>query len=84
MSKALARNLLRFTMKYRHSIHTVVAVACAAAVLGACDLGSQNPQDRSGNEMRSSGTGERNERLGNDPAEQNTGRGSVDDDERPR
>jgi hypothetical protein len=32
--------------------------------------------------MRSRGTGERNERLGNDPAQQNTGRGSIRDEER--
>jgi hypothetical protein len=33
--------------------------------------------DDAGLDMRSRGTGERDERLGNDPAEQNTGEGSI-------
>ena len=33
--------------------------------------------DEGGLDMRSRGTGERDERLGNDPAEQNTGEGST-------
>jgi hypothetical protein len=37
--------------------------------------------DDGGLDMRSRGTGERNERLGNDPAEQNTGEGSNPENE---
>jgi hypothetical protein len=69
-------------MRHSHIVLTLAAIVSAPAVLCACDVGSQSPQDRSGNEMRSRASGERNERLGNDPAQQNTGRGSVPDDER--
>jgi hypothetical protein len=49
----------------------------AVLSVGAC---SQGPEDRIGNEMRSDSTGERNERLGNDPAQQNTGGESNPED----
>jgi hypothetical protein len=37
--------------------------------------------DQGGLDMRSRGTGERDQRLGNDPAEQNTGQGSTREEE---
>jgi hypothetical protein len=58
------------------------ATIAALALLGAA--GCTDPSgDDEGLDMRSRGTGERNERLGNDPAEQNTGRGSNPENEPP-
>lgn len=37
--------------------------------------------DEGGLDMRSRGSGERDQRLGNDPAEQNTGEGSTSEEE---
>jgi hypothetical protein len=51
---------------------TIAAVSCA-------ERGGDDPL-----EPRSRGTGESDERLGNDPAEQNTGAGSTRDAERPQ
>jgi hypothetical protein len=48
----------------------------ALAVFAASSCSDQTG-DQGGLDMRSRGTGERDERLGNDPAEQNTGRGST-------
>ena len=46
------------------------------ALLTLAAAGCTDPTgDEAGLDMRSRGTGERNERLGNDPAEQNTGEG---------
>jgi hypothetical protein len=48
------------------------------ALLTLAASGCTDPTgDDAGLDMRSRGTGERNERLGNDPAEQNTGEGST-------
>jgi hypothetical protein len=37
--------------------------------------------DERGLDMRSRSTGERNDRFGNDPAQQNTGEGSIPEEE---
>ena len=42
---------------------------------------SDSTGDDGGLDMRSRGTGERNDRLGNDPAQQNTGEGSTTENE---
>ena len=60
----------------KHSASALIALALLA--VSSC---SDSTGDRGGLDMRSRGTGERNERLGNDPAEQNTGRGSTDEQE---
>jgi hypothetical protein len=47
-------------------------------------VGCTDPSgDGAGLDMRSRGTGERNERLGNDPEQQNTGEGSNPENEPP-
>jgi hypothetical protein len=49
-----------------------------AALLMLATAGCTDPTgDDAGLDMRSRGTGERDERLGNDPAQQNTGGGST-------
>jgi hypothetical protein len=49
-----------------------------AALVASASAGCTDPNgDEAGLDMRSRGTGERNERIGNDPAEQNTGAGST-------
>jgi hypothetical protein len=60
-------------MKIRHVLVSILFAAAAASCAdrdsgepGAADAGSRS-------------TGERNDRLGNDPAQQNTGRGSTPD-----
>jgi hypothetical protein len=54
-----------------------------AALLAIAAAGCSDPTgDQAGADMRSRGTGERDERLGNDPAQQNTGEGSIRDEER--
>jgi hypothetical protein len=54
-----------------------------AAILAVAAGGCSDPTgDQAGADMRSRSTGERNERLGNDPAQQNTGEGSIRDEER--
>jgi hypothetical protein len=55
----------------------VLATLLALAAAGCTD----STGDDGGLDMRSRGTGERNERLGNDPAEQNTGAGSTREEE---
>jgi hypothetical protein len=62
------------TMK-RSSTWLAVALALTAA---SC---VDSTGDQGGLDMRSRGTSERNQRLGNDPAEQNTGRGSTREEE---
>jgi hypothetical protein len=52
------------------------------AALGAASCSDPSGDD-GGLDMRSRGTGERDERLGNDPAEQNTGEGSNPENEPP-
>lgn len=53
-------------------------VALATLVAWSC---SDQTGDQGGLDMRSRGTGERDQRLGNDPAEQNTGAGSTREEE---
>ena len=54
-----------------------------AALLALSAASCTDPTgDDAGADMRSRGTGERNERLGNDPAAQNTGEGSIKEEER--
>jgi hypothetical protein len=50
----------------------------AAVAASGC---SDQTGDEAGLDMRSRGAGERDQRLGNDPAEQNTGRGSTSEEE---
>ena len=57
-----------------------LAVVLMLTAVGCTD----STGDRGGLDMRSRGTGERNQRLGNDPAEQNTGRGSTREDDPPQ
>lgn len=52
--------------------HLLAAVLLALSVVGCADPNG----DAGGLDMRSRSTGERNDRLGNDPAQQNTGEGS--------
>jgi len=59
----------------RSSIWLSILLALTAA--GCAD----STGDQGGLDMRSRGTGERNQRLGNDPAEQNTGAGSTREEE---
>ncbi len=57
--------------------HLLLAVFIALAAAGCSDpIG-----DGAGLDARSRGTGERNDRLGNDPKEQNTGAGSTREEE---
>lgn len=53
---------------------TPLLVALLALAAASC---TDTTGDRGGLDMRSRGTGERDQRLGNDPAEQNTGEGST-------
>jgi hypothetical protein len=56
----------------------------AVALLIVCVAGCADPSgDAGGLDMRSRSTGERDERLGNDPAQQNTGEGSNPENEPP-
>jgi hypothetical protein len=57
----------------------LLAALLAVAAGGGC---SDPTGDQAGADMRSRSTGERNDRLGNDPAQQNTGDGSIRDEER--
>jgi hypothetical protein len=59
------------------AVYLLLAVLTALAVASCAD---PTGDDR-GLDMRSRGTGERDQRLGNDPAEQNTGEGSTREDE---
>ena len=52
----------------------------ALSALAAASCSDQTGDER-GLDMRSRGTGERDQRLGNDPAEQNTGAGSTREEE---
>lgn len=52
----------------------LLASFLAALTAAGC---SDRTGDEAGLDMRSRGAGERDERLGNDPAEQNTGEGST-------
>ena len=61
-------------MKIRH---VLISILFAVAV-ASCDRDSGQPGAA---DAGSRSTGERNERLGNDPAQQNTGRGSTPDAE---
>lgn len=63
-------------MKYWYLLLT----ALATIATGGC---SDPTGDDGGLDMRSRGTGERDQRLGNDPAEQNTGEGSNPENEPP-
>ena len=58
----------------------LLLAALAAAALGGC---TDPDGDDRGLDMRSRGTGESNQRLGNDPAQQNTGEGSNPENEPP-
>jgi hypothetical protein len=60
----------------KHAPLLVMALAALAA--SSC---SDQTGDERGLDMRSRGTGERDQRLGNDPAEQNTGAGSTREEE---
>jgi hypothetical protein len=60
--------------------HANLLLAAFLAVAAASC--SDRTGDQAGADMRSRGTGERNERLGNDPAQQNTGDGSIREEER--
>lgn len=63
-------------MKLTH-VFTIALLALSAA-------GCTDPSgDAGGLDMRSRSTGERDERLGNDPAQQNTGEGSNPENEPP-
>ena len=53
-------------------------VLLLAMAAGSC---SDQTGDEGGLDMRSRGSGERDQRLGNDPAEQNTGEGSTNEEE---
>ena len=56
----------------------------AVALLVVSMAGCGDPSgDAGGLDMRSRSTGERDERLGNDPAQQNTGEGSNPENEPP-
>ena len=59
--------------------HSMAAILIALAAAGCVDPSG----DDGGLDMRSRGTGERNERLGNDPEQQNTGEGSNPENEPP-
>lgn len=55
------------------SANLMLAALLALAAASCADTTG----DEGGLDMRSRGSGERDERLGNDPAEQNTGEGST-------
>jgi hypothetical protein len=52
-------------------------ICIAAAASAGCE---RSAEDRTGLDMRSNATGERDERLGNDPEQQNTGEGSSSEE----
>ena len=56
----------------------LLLAALLALTAASC---SDSTGDDGGLDMRSRGTGERNDRLGNDPAQQNTGQGSETENE---
>ena len=56
----------------------VLLTALAMLMVTGC---SDSTGDDGGLDMRSRSTGERNDRLGNDPAQQNTGQGSEAENE---
>jgi hypothetical protein len=56
----------------------LLLLALSLLVATSC---SDSTGDQGGLDMRSRGTGERDQRLGNDPAEQNTGAGSTREEE---
>ena len=57
--------------------HLLLAGIAAVATVGCTDPAGND----AGLDARSRSTGEANERLGNDPAQQNTGRGSTPETE---
>ena len=57
--------------------HVLIAAVFALAAASCSDRTGE------GREAGSRSTGERNDRLGNDPAQQNTGRGSTPEAEPP-
>lgn len=59
------------------SANVLCGVLLALAAVGCSD----QTGDERGLDMRSRGSGERDQRLGNDPAEQNTGEGSTSEEE---
>ena len=56
----------------------LLILALLTLVASSC---TDSSGDEGGLDMRSRGTGERDQRLGNDPAEQNTGQGSTREEE---
>jgi hypothetical protein len=60
--------------------HLLLGALLALATTTGC---TDPDGDDAGLDMRSRGTGERNDRLGNDPAQQNTGEGSNPENEPP-
>lgn len=56
-----------------------IPILAALLALAGASCADTTGDDR-GLDMRSRGTGERDQRLGNDPAEQNTGEGSTTGD----
>ena len=69
----MAWKLLHILVNANRNIRIAVLLAVLVG-LGAC---SDRTGDDGGLDMRSRGSGERDERVGNDPAEQNTGEGST-------
>jgi hypothetical protein len=59
---------------------TFALIALAMLTAAGC---SDSTGDGGGLDMRSRSTGERDERLGNDPAQQNTGEGSTRENAQP-
>jgi hypothetical protein len=57
--------------------HVLLTALAMLPVTGCSD----STGDKGGLDMRSRSTGERNDRLGNDPAQQNTGEGSERENE---
>ena len=55
----------------------IYSMLVALLTLSAAGCTPDPSGDDAGLDMRSRGTGESNERFGNDPAEQNTGEGSA-------
>jgi hypothetical protein len=64
----------------RHTKTTQLLIVLAVLAAGGC---ADPGDDDGGLDARSRSVGERNERLGNDPAEQNTGEGSNPENEPP-
>jgi hypothetical protein len=59
---------------------TLALIALTMLTASGC---TDSTGDGGGLDMRSRGTGERDDRLGNDPAQQNTGEGSNRENEQP-